>query len=64
MRIIVDAKPHVGARYSTADNKQFIITGLPNINNDQWVEYTEIKTKKDYHCRLEAFLARFNPILE
>jgi hypothetical protein len=63
MRITLDTGPYIGARYSTVD-KQFIITGLPNIDNDQWVEYIDAKTKNNYHCRLEAFLARFNPILD
>ena len=60
MRITVDTSPHIGAKYSGGD-KEFTITGLPNINNDQWVEYIDTQNKKDYYCRLEAFLARFSP---
>ena len=61
MRITIDTTPYIGARYSSQD-KTFVITGLPEINNDKWVEYTDSANKKDYYCRLEAFLARFNPL--
>jgi hypothetical protein len=60
MRITIDTSPHIGAKYSGGD-KEFIITGLPNIDNDQWVEYINTKSQTNYHCRLEAFLARFSP---
>ena len=50
--------PEVGDRYRAAD-KQFTITGLPIMYEDQWVEYTDAQNKKDYYCRLEAFLDRF-----
>jgi len=60
MKITIDTAPHIGAKYSAGD-KVFTITGLPNINHDQWVEYIDDKNKKDYYCRLEAFLARFSP---
>ena len=60
MKTTVDTTPHIGAKYS-AGNKAFVITGLPELNKDQWVEYTDIDNKKDYYCRLEAFLARFSP---
>ena len=55
--------PQVGDRYKSSD-KQFVITGLPTMYDDQWVEYTDDKDKKDYYCRLEAFLERFSLIDE
>jgi len=54
-------KPKIGSRYATG-NKEFVITGLPDMNNDKWVEYTDKDSKRDYYCRLEAFLERFQPI--
>jgi hypothetical protein len=53
--------PEVGDRYKSQD-KQFVITGLPTMYDDQWVEYTDAQNKKDYYCRLEAFLERFSLI--
>ena len=61
MRIKIDTSPHVGAKYSGLE-RIFEITALPMIEDDQWVEYYNINTKQTYSCRLEAFLARFNPI--
>ena len=63
MRITIDTSPHIGAKYRSQD-KEFIITGLPEMNKDQWVEYTDAQNKKDYYCRLEAFLERFSPVAE
>lgn len=50
--------PEIGDRYKSTD-KQFVITGLPIMYEDQWVEYTDSQNKKDYYCRLDAFLERF-----
>lgn len=61
MKVIIDKTPHVGARYTSVD-RVFEITALPMVENDQWVEYYNANTKQPYSCRLEAFLARFNPI--
>lgn len=63
MRITIDSTPHVGAKYSGMD-RVFEITALPLKENDQWVEYFNKNTKQTYSCRLEAFLARFNPLPE
>lgn len=60
MKITANTTPHIGDHYSATD-KVFVITGLPELNKDQWVEYTDLNNKKDYYCRLEAFLARFSP---
>jgi len=57
-------EPEVGRHYKSSDSKEFVITGLPEMNKDQWVEYTDVQNKKDYYCRLEAFLARFSPIAD
>lgn len=63
MRNTIDISPYIGARYGAQD-KTFVITGLPDMNNDKWVEYTDTANKKDYYCRLEAFLARFHPLVD
>ena len=56
-------KPAIGVRY-TAGNKEFVITGLPKMYEDKWVEYTDKDNKKDYYCRLDAFLERFSPLVD
>ena len=61
MKVTIDTTPHVGAKYSGME-REFTITGLPLVENDQWVEYYNVNTKQTYSCRLEAFLARFNPL--
>lgn len=63
MRYTVDMAPHVGAKYSGLE-RVFEITALPTVEGDQWVEYFNKNTKQTYSCRLEAFLARFNPLPE
>ena len=60
---VKEIKPKIGSRYS-AGIKEFVITGLPDMNNDKWVEYTDKDSKRDYYCRLEAFLERFSPIID
>jgi hypothetical protein len=60
MRYTIDTSPHVGAKYRGLD-REFEITGLPVVEDDQWVEYYNINTKQTYSCRLEAFLDRFSP---
>jgi hypothetical protein len=32
------------------------------VENDAWVRYTNTQTLKEYTCRLEAFLQRFQPL--
>lgn len=54
-------KPKVGGKYRSSD-KEFVITGLPEMYDSKWVEYTDKDNKKDYYCRLDAFLDRFDPI--
>ncbi|CAB4125408.1 hypothetical protein UFOVP181_44 [uncultured Caudovirales phage] len=56
-------KPVVGGRYRSQD-KEFIITALPKMYDDKWVEYTDAKNKTDYYCRLDAFLERFSPLVD
>ena len=64
MKKVKQIEPDVGVRYSSAEGKVFTITGLPELNKDQWVEYVDAQNKKDYYCRLEAFLQRFHPIAD
>lgn len=58
---IYDTTPHVGGLYSSTDFTKFEITALPVIENEQWVEYINVKTNNTYNCLLEAFLVRFTP---
>lgn len=61
MRYIVVNEPAIGCRYSGVET-EFEISELPVLENDPWVKYFNIKTKQEYSCRLEAFLARFKPM--
>ena len=60
MRYMLINEPAVGCKYRSSD-KEFVITDLPILDNDAWVAYSNIKTKEQYSCRLEAFLDRFSP---
>ena len=48
--------------HETREDKTFIITDLPQKENDPWVVFENVKTKDSYNCRLEAFLARYSPL--
>ena len=62
MKYLIDNSPHIDAKYRSNDGKTFIITDLPQKENDPWVVFENVKTKDSYNCRLEAFLARYSPL--
>jgi len=33
-------------------------------DGDEWARYRDILNDRQYHCRLEAFLARFSPSVD
>ena len=45
-------------------NFKVIAKYVPNEEPDTWVKYMNEYTREEYTCRLEAFLARFSPILD
>lgn len=53
-------------RFSSSDGKTFKVIAKynPNEENDPWVQYINEQTKQEYSCRLEAFLARFHPVVD
>lgn len=53
-------------RFTGNEGQTFKVTAVynPNEENDPWVSYYNEKTLQEYSCRQEAFLARFNPIVE
>lgn len=53
-------EPKIGSKWSGNNDKTFTILELKDMNRDLWVGYTD--TKRDYYCRLEAFLLRFRPL--
>lgn len=61
MRYLIINEPTIGCRY-TATDVEVEISELPILDNDPWVKFHNTKTKQEYSCRLEAFLARYNPI--
>lgn len=53
-------------RFSSSDGKIFKVIAKynPNEENDPWVSYINEQTKQEYSCRMEAFLARFHPVVD
>jgi hypothetical protein len=51
-------------RFSDSNGNVFKVIAKynPNEENDPWVRYTNESTNQEYTCRMEAFLARFNPL--
>jgi hypothetical protein len=53
-------------RFSSPNGITFKIIAKfnPNEEDDPWVKYINESTNQEYSCRLEAFLARFSPIVD
>lgn len=49
--------------YRSHDDTVFELmqTYCPNEENDPWVKFRNVKTKQEFTCRKEAFLARYTP---
>lgn len=52
--------PQIGSKWTSSNSKTFTITEVKEMNKDLWVGYED--SKRDYYCRLEAFLERFTQL--
>lgn len=52
----------VGSKWSAID-RVFIVTGLQQEDNNQWVFYKNVQTGDEFSCLVEAFTNRFSQIL-
>lgn len=55
--------PQIGSKWKGNNAKTFTILEVRDMNKDLWVGYTD-NDKRDYYCRLEAFLERFTSVPE
>lgn len=53
-------------QWLSPDHREFTLlaTYTPNDATDPWAQYKNTLTGQEYTCRLEAFLARFQPQLD
>lgn len=63
MKYNTNISPKVGGVYISSDFARFEIKALPLVENAQWVEYSNVKTKQEYTCLIDAFLARFSAVV-
>ena len=52
-----------GSMYCSNQGKEFQIVKIDNDPDGSWVDYINVETGQEYSCRLEAFEARFHPVL-
>jgi triacylglycerol esterase/lipase EstA (alpha/beta hydrolase family) len=59
--MITETRTTTHTRFTDGQGNKFRVIAKynPNEENDPWVQYINEKTKQEYTCRLEAFLARF-----
>lgn len=53
----------VGSKWGTIDGKEFRVTDIKEVDNQIWIYYNNILTKQEYSCLKEAFINRFNEIV-
>jgi triacylglycerol esterase/lipase EstA (alpha/beta hydrolase family) len=59
--MIIETHTTTHTRFTDGKGSNFRVVAKynPNEEHDPWVKYINEKTKQEYSCRLEAFLARF-----
>jgi hypothetical protein len=53
----------VGSKWGTIDRTVFQVTDIKEVDNQTWIYYNNILTKQEYSCLKEAFINRFNEIV-
>jgi hypothetical protein len=53
----------MATRFSSADNKVFVVEEVKQVDRELWVYYHDAKTEQKYSCLLDAFTQRFSPIV-
>lgn len=54
------------SRWLSSEHLEFTLIAIynPNEEQDPWAQYKNTRTGQEYTCRLEAFEARFTPVLD
>jgi selenocysteine lyase/cysteine desulfurase len=52
----------MATRFTSSDNKVFVVEEVRQIDRDLWVYYNNAKTGQKYSCLLDAFTQRFQPL--
>jgi hypothetical protein len=62
----LNATTKIAKHYTDHKGSSYEVLAIwnPNEENDPWVRYRNPELDKEYTCRLEAFLSRFDPIPE
>ena len=53
----------MATRFTSADNKIFVVEEVKQVDRELWVYYHDAKTGQQYSCLLDAFTQRFQPLL-
>ena len=53
----------MATRFTSADNKVFVVEEVRQVEKDLWVYYHDAKTGQKYSCLLDAFTQRFHPLV-
>jgi hypothetical protein len=53
----------VGSRWQGSDRSEFTVRGVIVENGETWIHYGRHAQDTTYSCLIDAFLHRFNPIL-
>ena len=53
----------IATRFTSADNKVFVVEEVRQVEKDLWVYYHDAKTGQKYSCLLDAFTQRFHPLV-
>jgi hypothetical protein len=53
----------MATRFTSSDNKVFVVEEVRQIDQDLWVYYNNAKTGQKYSCLLDAFTQRFQPLV-
>jgi hypothetical protein len=53
----------MATRFTSPDNKVFVVVEVRQVDQDLWVYYHNAKTGQQYSCLLDAFSQRFSPMV-
>jgi len=53
----------MATRFTSSDNKVFVVEEVRQVDRDLWVYYNNASTGQKYSCLLDAFSQRFQPLV-
>ena len=53
----------MATRFTSPDNKVFVVEEVKQVDQDLWVYYHNADTGQKYSCLLDAFSQRFSPMV-